>query len=438
MKNRSALGAALCTALLGAAATAAAQNQVVKPPVAQAWIDVATFSGMGMPGMGGGAGANPMAMMSAMMGGGSGNNSNARNTFGMTQSASSGRWVDVTLYTSRNPQLAEATQTVPAGTGLAPSLKLVSPQAAPSKPPTDDEPVEEPHYERPKGKIYLYWGCGDTVRAGQPRVLDVATAAPQDFQKFFVSRRATQRGAHTAAGRPQWPNAVDARMVPDNASLVGETAFSGQGVPDNFKFAIGAAQDLMPPIQLRQTAAGGATLLAWNALPAARAYFVAAMGAKEGTQNEMVFWTSSEQPDTGMGLVDYQTNPAVDRWLKDGVLLAPNVTQCAVPKGVFGEGGGAMLRMIAYGSELNLAHPPRPADPKIAWTPDWAAKIRVKSVANAMLGMDMDAMSTMQRGGNSARPPAGGDAPPPPPQEEKKEDTNPLNPVNLLKGILGR
>ncbi|HMN76283.1 MAG TPA: hypothetical protein PKC97_09470 [Burkholderiaceae bacterium] len=431
MNNRSALGAALCTALLGAAGTAAAQNQVVKPPVAQAWIDVATFSGMGMPGMGGAGGVNPMAMMGAMMGGGGGA-ANARNAFGNTQTAAAGRWVDVTLYTSRNPALAEATQAVPAGTQLAPSLKLVAPQAAPGKPPTDDDAVEERDYERPKGKIYLYWGCGDTVRAGQPRVLDVSTASAQDFQKFFVSRRATKRGAHSAAGRPSWPNPTDARMVPDNASLVGENAFSGQGVPENFKFAIGAAQDLMPAIQLRQTDAGGATMLAWNALPTARAYFIAAMGAKEGAQNEMVLWTSSEQPDTGMGLVDYQTNPAVDRWLKEGVLLAPGVTHCAVPKGIFGDGGAAMLRMIAYGSELNLAHPPRPSDPKIAWAPDWAVKIRVKSVASAMLGMDMNAM-TMPGAGNRATP--SNDAPPPP---QKQEDSNPLNPANLLKGIFGR
>ena len=41
-------------------------TQVVKPPVSQAWIDVATFSGFGMPGMGGGPGAGPMSMMGGM------------------------------------------------------------------------------------------------------------------------------------------------------------------------------------------------------------------------------------------------------------------------------------------------------------------------------------------------------------------------------------
>ena len=54
------LRATLGAALVAAATGAGAQNQVVKPPISQAWIDVATFSGMGMPGMGMG-GANPAA-----------------------------------------------------------------------------------------------------------------------------------------------------------------------------------------------------------------------------------------------------------------------------------------------------------------------------------------------------------------------------------------
>ncbi|MGB2816332.1 MAG: hypothetical protein WBA53_07755 [Burkholderiaceae bacterium] len=410
-------------------------TQVVKPPVSQAWIDVATFTGMGMPGMGGG-GANPMSMMGSMFGGGQG----AKNTFGNTQTMSAGRWVDVTLYTSRNPSLAEALQNVPVGTQLAPTLKLVAPKIEKAAPSPSDESVVPHEYERPKGKMYLYWGCGETVRAGQPRVLDMATAKPEDFGKFFTSRRATQRGAHLAAGRPVWPNEVDYRMVPPSASLVGEHAFSGQGVPEGFKFGIPAAQDLMPEIALKQSDVGGSTLLEWAALPTARAYFIAAMGAKGamagGSDMEMVFWTSSEVPEMGSGLIDYQTNPAVDRWLQEKVLLQPTVTRCAVPKGIFGEGGGAMLRMIAYGSELNLAHPPRPTDPKIAWEPQWAVKVRVKSVTNAMLGMDM---SGMQGGsGRRSQQQAPSEQPSAPAGPEKKQEDKLPDPVNILKGIFGR
>jgi hypothetical protein len=431
MNNRGVVvvaGLALATA---AAAQTKGPQQVVKPPVAQAWIDVATFAGMGMP-MGGGA-AGPMGMLGSMLGGGAG----AKNTFGMTQAASAGRWVDVTLYTSRNPSLAEALQSVPQGTQLAPTLKLMSPLEEKGKPvrPDDDTPIER-EYERPKGKMLLYWGCGETVRPGQPRVVDFATAAPADFQKFFIARSATQRGTHSAVGRPHWPSRDDTRMVPANASLVGEHGFTGQGVPEGFRFAIPAAQDIMPAIELAQRDAGGATVLEWKALPTARAYFVAAMGAKEGGRGgdnvEMVFWTSSEEPDTGSGLVDYQTNAAVDRWLREKVLLAPSATTCTVPKGIFGQ--GALLRMIAYGTELNVVHPPRPADPKIAWEPQWAAKVRVKSVASAMLGMDMGSM--MRGGGKEEAPPAA--------EAAKKDDKPPsavdeaLDAAKRLRGLFGR
>ena len=428
---------ALATGLvLSMAATAQtkAPQQVVKPPVAQAWVDVATFAGMGMP-MGGGG---PSSMMGAMFGGRGGQNS-----FGMTQAASAGRWVDVTLYTSRNTSLAEALQSVPQATQLAPTLKLMSPVETKGKPVRpDDDSVDQPEYERPKGKMLLYWGCGDTVRPGQPRVVDFATAAPTDFQKFFIARRATQRGAHSVVGRPIWPSRDDTRLVPDGASLVGEHGFTGQGVPDGFKFSIPAAQDLMPPIELAQRDSGGATLLEWKPLPTARAYFIAAMGAREGATGgdgaEIVFWTSSEEPDTGSGLVDYQTNGAVDRWLREKVLLAPSVTTCAVPKGILGE--GAFLRMIAYGSELNLAHPPRPADPKVPWEPQWAVKIRVKSVASAMLGMDMGAMMGGGRGAARSAPPAA-----PPAGEAAKKDEKPpsatdeaLDAMKKLRGLFGR
>jgi len=418
--------AALTAVTLASAATAQTANapaQVVRPPLAQAWMDVATFTGMGLPGMGG-TGASPLAMIGSLFGGGQ----SGKNSFGMTQTGSAGRWVDVTLSTSRNPALSEALQTVPAGTSLAPTLKLAVPKAAKGPPPTPgDDSVIEPEFERPKGKMLLYWGCGDTVRPGQPRVLDMASARPDDFQKFFVSRRATQRGAHSAVGRPVWPNETDARMLPANASLTGEHLFAGQGVPEGFKFAIPPAQDLMPAIQLKQNDAGGATVLEWTVLPTARAYFIGAVGAKEGAEAEMVFWTSSELPEVGMGLVEYQTNAAVDRWLKEKVLLEPSVTRCTVPKGVFGSEGGAMLRMIAYGSELNLAYPPRPTDPKVAWEPEWAVKLRVKSVASAMLGMDM---GSLQRG-ETANDPAAAPA-------DKKDETKKVDPINILRGIFGR
>lgn len=403
---------------------ALAQPGPVKPPVAQAWIDVATFSGLGVPGLGGGAAPNPMTMLGGLLGrGGSGGG----NAFGRTQSMSAGRWVDVTLRTSLNPTLGEAEQAVPAGF-LSPALKLVAPRDAKAPPPTTgaDDPVQEPTYERPRGRMLLYWGCGPTIRPGQPKVLDLATASPSDMAQFFQVRNARQQGTHAAAGRPVWPNPDDARMVPAEASLVGEHAFRGSGVPEGFRFQIPAAQDLMPPLQVQQAGEGQATTLVWTALPTARGYFIAGMGGSQGAGSaDVILWTSSEVPETGFALVDYQTNAAVDRWIGEKVLLARGTTRCTVPAGVF-PGGQAMLRMVAYGSELNLAHPPRPADPRATWEPQWAVKVRVKSVTQLMLGVDMPAMGGTTPASPSGEPPAA-----------KKEESAP-KPLEVLRGLFGR
>jgi hypothetical protein len=418
--------AALALAVAAACSVASAQSppkQVVKPPVSQAWIDVATFSGFPM---GGGAGGGMMnATLGALMGGGK----NTTAEFGNTQTGLAGRWMDVTLYTSRNPSLAEALQGVPAGTMLAPTLKLQTPEKPKPAPRTggeEDEP-EPLDYEPPKGKFLLYWGCSETVRPGQPKVLDLETATLAEFGKFLDSRRATQRGTHAAVGRPVWPSKTDRRALPAGASLAGQHAFTGQGVPESFKFSIAAAQDLMPEIKLRQTDKGGSVLLEWDAIPHARAYFLGSMGSREGEDMTLILWTSSELPDSGFGLFDYQTNVAVDKWLKEKVLLPPATTKCAIPKEAAGQG---MLRAIAYGTEVNMAYPPRPTDPAIAWEPDWNVKIRVKSMTTSMLGMpEMSEMGGMGDADDMTDAPAPSDAPPATDEPKKKKRFNPLDVV---------
>ena len=413
--NANVVTATVFSILLAIPPTVFAQSAA--PPEAQAWIDIATFSGMGMPM--GGMGGNPMSALGGMFGGKAGLGSNS---FGNTRSMSAGRWVDVTVRSRANPNLEEAQQAIPEGF-LSPALELKTPKNAPP-PPRDEEDVRHEEPEKPKGRMLLYWGCGPEIRPGQPKILDMATAGPGDFAKFFVGRSATQRGAHLAAGRPVWPNPDDSRMVPASASLQGEHAFSGKGIPDGFRFKIPAAQDLMPPLTLDQAESNGATDLSWNAIATARAYFVSAMGSNG--KEDMVMWTSSELADTGFGLMDYQTNAAVDRWLKEKVLLASNTTRCTVPKGIFGEHGG-MLRLIAYGDELNLAHPPRPKDAKAKWQPVWAVKLRVKAVTSGMLGM-----AAQGRAGDSSRERNKA-------QEQESSGVPKMpQPMELLKGIFGR
>lgn len=439
-RNRSLMIAvcATCAAFntLPSIAQSKGPQQVVKPPVALAYVDVATASS-DMPGGNmmdvvaqGGVSGGLFGALGGLVRGAAGGVTGGGNTFGQTRNMGfgSGRYVDVSVFTQKNRSLAEATQNIPAAMNLGQSLKLVA--VVPDKPlpqgPVEDKEYE-PSYEKPRGKISMYWGCSDTIRPGQPRTLDAATARIEDFGKFFVTRGSTTKGARAEPGHPSWPNKQDDRQVPDSASLVGQHAVLGNGMPESFKFALSAAQDLMPPIQLTQGKNETGVDLEWQAVPHVRGYFIAVMGGRSdgADSGEAIFWTSSELPETGLGLLDYQSNSNIDKWISEKVVLPATATRCAVPKGIFSEGAGGMLRMIAYGSDAYFAYPARPADPRIAWEPEWQTKVRVKSTYFSVLG-GMGGGEGKGRTGRGQEPKA-----------EKREETKP-NAVELFKGLFGR
>lgn len=386
------LAAAIPVALAAVLAPAAvAQPQVVKPPIAQYWMDVATHSMAGMPEMPG------MPSLPGFLGGGAGAGGNH---YGNARGMSPGRWLDLALHTRNKPAGSEAMHAIPGAMQMGDSLPLVPLTATPRSDREGGEGGELPR-ERPTGRVLIYWGCGETVRSGQPRVIDLGSAEPQAFARAFGGRYAPDRGARVAPGHSIWPNEKNRVMVPRGASLAGEHAISGAGVPASMRFAIGAAQDFMPAIELD---AGGAladsVALQWQAVRNARAYYLHAMAS---IGSDMVLWSSSETPDTGMGLFDYLSNATIDRWVGEKALLPATTTRCAVPRGIFASGreGGAMLRMIAWGSELNLAHPPRPGDPRTPWEPEWSVRVRVKASTMAMLGVDMPATRGRGRAGEA-------------------------------------
>ncbi len=115
--TRATVGAAaallLCSSVL-------AQTQVVKPPVAQYWMDVATMSMADMdemPSMGGGLGGMLGGMVGVPgMGGAS---------FGATRGMMPGRWLDLALVTQRKPAGTEDTQSIPPGQNMGASLTLL-------------------------------------------------------------------------------------------------------------------------------------------------------------------------------------------------------------------------------------------------------------------------------------------------------------------------
>jgi len=375
-RHTAVLAAALC------ATAAFAQQQQTKPPISTYGVDVGTRT-MSIPGMPAG-GMSGMPGMPAGMGG-----------------PQKELWLGL-RSTQRPAGAPEAQHMIPPGMEMGPALPLLG--AAPVQGGRAD-PGEERPPEKPKARMLIYWGCGDAIRPGQPKVADTEKMSMVEFGQALAGRSPPERGSAIRNAQLVWPNEREKMPVPPGASLRGDQFVRGNATPD-IKFAIGDKQDFMPPFEVGATGPiGGPTPLAWATIPAAQGYFLQAMGFRQNG-NEMIIWTSSELQDTGWGLMNYLPNDFLRKMIADRVVLPPSATSCAIPKGVFEGVEGAMVNGIAYGEELNLAQPPRPADPKIAWEPIWAVKVRVKSTGMTPLGMgDMEERQSSRRGGE--RQPAG-------------------------------
>ena len=447
----------LCAAvmlLLASAAPAQTTQQVVRPPKVMLWMDLSTggmagMPEMDMPGMGG-----LMAGLGGMGRGGPGAKSTGREYYGSARGfhVMPARILDIALWNGLKPGV-EAAQRIPAGLKLGEKLPLLP--VIPDKVSEEKaSPGGSADYEAPRGRILFYWGCSPTVRAGQPRVVDLSKMSADSAAAFgsaFSGRFAPDRGAKVRAGYDVFPNERDQRSVPRDGSVVGEHQVMGDAIPDSFRFNLGPGHDLMPAIELQsQGGLSDSVSLSWIPVTNAKAYFLHAMGAQG---DDMIFWSSSEVPDTGFGLFDYLSNSTIDKWTSEKVLLGTNVTQCAVPKGIMaGRGGssrrggddsGAMLRMIAYGGEHGFVHPPRPTDPKVPWDQEWSVRLRVKSQTMAMLGEEIEPQQPSRSSdspakGRKAQPQNSNDAPQDAAEENPLKGLSLPSPANVLKGLFGR
>lgn len=286
------------------------------------------------------------------------------------------------------PSEPEALHDIPAGQKMGKALPL----EIPARPKYTREGEEEERvYEKPKMRMLIYWGCSETVGKGQPRVLDTAHMGMAEFGKAMSGRTASrQYPPSPRAGRiyADWPNRLSSLPVPKDSSLEGDHLVHGNYTPD-IRFTVDRDHDFMAPVEFSSVKGGleESIRFNWKKIPTAIGYFAQAMTSNEKT-GEMIFWSSSELPDAGFGLLDYLPPADVRKFIKDRVVMSPETTNCAIPKGIFKGTDGAMLQFIAYGDELNLAHPPRPKDPKAEWNPIWTMKLRLKSTGFTPLGME--------------------------------------------------
>jgi len=367
---RRAIGLALIStaALALAGAGASMARAQASGGTATYWMIADTASGMGMMAGGGGGAA---AMRSMMMGGGAG----AGHAYNLR----------LELGTSRKPAGEPSAEHVPpAGLRAGASLPLVTPRSAP--------PADWRHnMEKPKGRLLIYWGCGDKARPGQPVVLDFAAMMAGKMPPAFASVNTyspPSAGRHTTYG--EWPNARSQTHVPAGGSLVGEHLVRGNYTPD-IKFSLTQGQDFMAPVRVsgNEAGPGGAVPLAWQPVTGSKAWFASTMGAAEN--GDMIMWSSSESQAMPM-MMSHMSPGEISRLVQSKVLLPATATRCTVPAEVARASQSAMLMVTAFGSEYNFSHPARPANAPASWRPDWTVKVLTKSTYSGILGMDMSEM----------------------------------------------
>jgi hypothetical protein len=347
-------------------------------PVATYWVSAATSTGFGAGLMGGGR-PSASAMMGMMMGRGPDPNAVQH-------------LLTLQLGSREHPQGApQAEHLPPQALGVGPSLPLVTPVERAG--PVTEGPSETTPMERPRGRMLIYWGCGEHAPPGQPQVIDFSKIGPNMPMPQFTGvqvnvEQPPSQGRSVTYGH--WPNEKNDTPIPATGSLVGPHVVRGDYTPE-IHFNLRPGQDFMPALRLVNAgkSPAGATQLTWTPLQQATGYFLMLMGAngRGGNSTDVVFWSSSRVRAgmMGGGLMDYLPPGEVRRLVAQGAVLPPQTGQCAVPAEVTSAAPMGMLSMIAYGDEANFADPPRP--PRGPWNLRWTTKVRFKSTANMMLGM---------------------------------------------------
>lgn len=348
-------------------------------PVARYDVKAGTISGTAA--MGGGA------MMGMMLGGRGGNNVQHELLLRLGSSeAAKGE--------------PKAEHILPAGARLGKSVLLSTPKV--EREENDQLP------QKPKGRLFVFWGCGANAPKGQPVVIDFAKAAAGQMPGgIWTGTIPRDRGPSMQNSRTfgHWPY-QDGKFIKPDSSLVGAHRIISNYAPE---IAFTATRDFMQSLQATaRPQPTGASLLSWNSIPGATGYLAFVTGGRmaQNGVGDMVIWTSSATRQFGGGLSDWLSPAMVAGLVRDRTILPPTATSCIIPMEVrqampdFAAG-----TLTAFGPEENFSYPPRPASASTPWKLEWTARIRHRSVANWIeaKGMSMGAMGAQDTQGNQGQ-----------------------------------
>jgi hypothetical protein len=329
------------------------------PPIANYWMDVATASGMGA---GMTPGARPdMGQVMAMMNGGGGAVMHS---------------LDLRLASKDKAPAPAADHLIPPGLQMGASLPLLTPARVVETPATPGMPTQ---WQQPKGRMLIYWGCGEHVAAGQPTIIDFSKMTPGKVppgMAAMANMAHVVTGPTSAPGFGRWPNDKDSRQVPASGSLLGAHKVQANYAPP-IDFSLAAGQDFMPGLGLREAGnlPSGASRLMWTPAAQATGYALAMFGSNGGS--DVIMWSSAKS--ASMPALDYLAPAEVKRLVAAGSVLPPSTSECVLPAEVAAAVPMGMVMMIGYGPEAYFAEKPK--------APKWTTRVRYKTTASLMRGM---------------------------------------------------
>ncbi|MGV3510648.1 MAG: hypothetical protein ACO1OX_01465 [Novosphingobium sp.] len=362
--------------LLGTGAAVFAQQAA--GPVARYEMRAETMSGFGAMGAGGGGLG---AAMSMAMGG--------------APKAQHMLWLDLGSSRAAADGKPKAEHFMPVGAKLGKSVLLKTPVNKPVEPGTTE-------FQRPKGRMLIFWGCGEHAPKGQPVVIDFSKlAAGQIPPGLWTTAVPMDRWVSPSSSRTYgtWPG-DDGKSARPDSSLPGPHRVVSNYSPE---LAFTLAKDFMSPLNASNSSMGtGATLLRWGTVPGATGYYAMIIGGKQAPKGQemtdIVWWSSSASRQFGGGLSDWLAPSTVAKLVAEKTVMSPQTTTCTVPAEVKAAAPDYMFGTLhAYGPEESFAYPPRPADPKVKWTPEWTARIRHRSTTGFLVGVE--GFSGMGQGG---------------------------------------
>lgn len=185
-------------------------------------------------------------------------------------------------------------------------------------------------------QILMYWGCAQDAAEGQPRV--IAADGVNDGQLAQLLSSSTKPRVVLEGVRPiSGPGSVVAyhgEIVPEQWDMRGTHERLGGRV--RARFTVGEEGKFLPPVYITRAwiSERGAATTHWARVPGATAYFVNVFVQRKPCSDVIVWW-SSRIPEAGFLLT--QTHPGQEELARlrgGGVLMSPDVEDCAIPGAV--------------------------------------------------------------------------------------------------------